>query len=86
MNDPSHTCVEHGDGRTILTLGIVGLVCCGLCAPIALVLGFQAREFMRSNPTTTYSNAGEINAGWILGIVGSISWVLGIALMLAGAW
>ena len=71
-------------GTTILLLGIFGLLCCGILAPIAWVMGHQQlREIdlgvrdPRDRSTT--------QAGMILGIIGTVLWILGIFLQAVAA-
>lgn len=61
----------HPRGTTVLVLGILGLACCGLLAPIAWVLGASADSDVKQYPGR-YSNAGQVKAGKILGIVGTV--------------
>jgi hypothetical protein len=64
-------------GLWAMILGIVGLLCCGLAAIAALVLGIQAKnEIAASGGAQT--NAGQAQAGYILGIIGCALWVVGI--------
>jgi hypothetical protein len=61
--------VEHPNGVTILVLGILSLVVCGLLGPVAWNMGNKARAEMRANAGVTYSNEGMITAGRICGMV-----------------
>jgi len=61
---------EHPDGTTILVLGILGLVVCGLCAPFAWSKGNRALADIDRYPAG-YSNRGTVQAGRICGIVGT---------------
>lgn len=67
--------VPHPRGTTILVLGILGLVCCGFLAPVAWVMGASADSDVKAHPHH-YSNAGQIKAGKILGIIGTAIVVL----------
>ncbi len=62
----------------ILVLGICGLVVCGLCAPIAWVLGSQDLAKMRAG-TMDYSGYGSTQAGYVLGVIGTVLILLAIA-------
>ena len=69
----------------VLVLGILGLVCCGLLAPVAWVMGKNVVGEIDANPHR-YGGRGQANAGRICGIIGTILLVLGLAffvLMLA---
>ena len=56
-------------------LGIIGVVICGPCAIVALVLANGALREIDQNPSA-YSNRGVVSAGRVLGIIGIILWVL----------
>lgn len=84
---PAYGGGEHPKGTTILILGILSLVCCGLFTGIpAIIMGKKALE---ESKTAGYTNAGTIKAGWICGIIGTalsaIGIVLNIILLAAGA-
>ncbi|RLV56068.1 DUF4190 domain-containing protein [Aeromicrobium phragmitis] len=61
--------------------GILGIVCCGPLAIVALVLANNARKEISQ---TGQSGSGMATAGWWLGIVGIALWVLGTVLYVAG--
>ncbi len=55
----------------VLTLGILGLVLCAFCAPVALFMGkgdLRAMDAGRMDP----AGRGTTQAGWILGIIGTV--------------
>ena len=56
---------------TILVLGILSLVVCGVLGPFAWSMGNKAQAEMRANAGVTYSNEGMITAGRICGMVAS---------------
>jgi len=60
-----------------LVLGIVGILCCGICAILAIIFGKQAKDEIAANPGM--EGAGMAQAGFILGIVGCAVW--GISLL-----
>ena len=62
---------EHPNGTTVLVLGILSLVVCGILGPFAWVMGNHARREMDAQPGVNWSNRGTINAGRICGIVGT---------------
>ncbi len=69
---------EASQSTTILVLGILGLVICGVLAPFAWVMGnkeLQAIDTGRRSP----ENRGSANAGRILGIIGTV--LLGVAIV-----
>jgi hypothetical protein len=72
--------VDHPRGTTILILGIVSLVCCGLLTGIpAIIMGKSALAEIDAAPYQ-YSNRGAVKAGYICGIIGTVLSALGILL------
>lgn len=67
----------HPKGTTILVLGILSIVCCGPLGIAAWLMGNSAQQEIDANPGA-YSNAGSVQAGRILGIVGVVLTVLGV--------
>ena len=68
-------------GVLILVLGILGIVCCFICGIIAWVMGNNDMREMdagRMDPT----GRGLTQAGKICGMVGTILWIVGIAIQL----
>jgi hypothetical protein len=69
--------IEHPQGTLILILGILSIVICGVTGPFAWSMGRKAlREIDASGQP--YSNRGQVQAGMITGIVGSVFLLLGI--------
>lgn len=64
----------NGNGTLILVLGILSIVCLPILGPVAWILGNNALKSGYVDP----SQAGQINAGRICGIVGSVFLVLAI--------
>jgi hypothetical protein len=62
---------EPHRGTLILVLGICGLVVCGLCAPAAWIMGNGDLAKMRAG-TMDPSGYGSTQAGWVLGIIGTL--------------
>jgi uncharacterized membrane protein YjgN (DUF898 family) len=61
----------------ILILGILSIVVCGVTGPFAWSMGRKAlREIDASGQP--YSNRGQVQAGMITGIIGSVFLILGI--------
>jgi uncharacterized membrane protein YjgN (DUF898 family) len=79
---------EQSQATTILVLGILGIVICGILAPFAWNMGnkeLAAIDAGRRSP----ENRGTANAGRILGIVGTVLLAIGIIiaiLVFAGAF
>jgi hypothetical protein len=67
---------EHPNGTTILVLGILGLVLCQLLGPVAWVMGGRARREMNAQPDVHWTNRGNVTAGWVCGIIGSVLLIL----------
>jgi hypothetical protein len=68
---------KHPRGTTILVLGILSLVCCGLLGPVTWIMGNNALREIDSMPGR-YSNRGVVNAGRICGIVGTVFLVISV--------
>jgi hypothetical protein len=69
--------VEHPRGTTILVLGILSLVICGLIGPFAWSMGNTALREIDANPAY-YSNRGQVVAGRICGMVATILLIVGV--------
>lgn len=63
---------EHPNGTTILVLGILSLVVCGLLGPVAWSMGNNAVREMNANQAVEYRNRGNVTAGRVCGIIGSV--------------
>ena len=74
---------DHPNATTALVLGIVGMVVCGgLLSPFAWVIGRKAvREIDASQGTL--GGRGSAQAGYILGVIGSVMLVLAVVLVVA---
>jgi hypothetical protein len=73
-------------GNTILTLGILSIVCCAIMGPIAWIMGqSDLKEIDRG--AMDPSGRGTTQAGMILGIIGTVLLVLkgGFVLLAAAA-
>jgi hypothetical protein len=70
--------VEHPQGTTVLVLGILSLVACGLLGLFAWVKGNNALAEIDRNPMA-YSNRSYVQIGRILGIVGSCLAIVQVA-------
>jgi len=70
--------VEPHRGSAVLTLGILGLVVCGICGVIAWVMGSTDLARMRAGTMDRFGE-GNTRAGMICGMIGSILW--GVALV-----
>ena len=70
---------KHPESTIVLVLGILGIIACQVVAPIAWVMGTKALREIDANPTA-FSGRSEVNAGRIMGIVGTV--LLGLLLLL----
>lgn len=69
---PAHAYArDHPEGTTILVLGILSLVICGILGPIAWSKGNAALRDIDANPGM-YTNRGSVSAGRICGIIASV--------------
>ena len=74
---------DHPQATTVLVLGIVGAVVCGLVAPVAWVMGNRVvKEIDASNGTV--GGRSTANVGRILGIVWTLLMVGLVVLGLVG--
>jgi hypothetical protein len=73
----------HPQSTTAMVLGIVGLVLCGVASPFAMWLG---RKSMREIDASggRLSGRGMAQAGYILGIIGTVLLALGLTLVFTG--
>ena len=58
-------------------LGILGIVCCGLLAPVAFFIGNASRNRIKASGGTL-GGSGMATAGFVLGIIGMVELALGI--------
>lgn len=66
-----------------MVLGILGIVACGVLAPIAWYMGSKAMADIDENPGA-YSGEGEVRTGRILGIVGTALLALAAVILVVG--
>ncbi len=65
---------SSSNGTLILVLGILSIVCIPILGPVAWILGNNALKSGNVDP----SQAGQINAGRICGMIGSALIIVGI--------
>ena len=77
---PASTHGSSEDNRPIiiLILGIVGIIFCQLTAPVAWFMGHKYRREMADQGLEP---DGMGTAGWVLGIIGTILFVLGLCVL-----
>ena len=83
MTVPAQAYPEQSQATTILVLGILSLICCGLIGIAAWIMGtneLKAIDEGRRPP----ENRGTANAGRICGIIGVALWGLGTILAISG--
>jgi hypothetical protein len=70
---------EQGQATTALVLGILGIAICGVVAPFAWSIGHSSlREIDASGGAL--GGRGKAQAGYILGIVGTVLLIISVAL------
>ncbi|MFQ3588608.1 MAG: DUF4190 domain-containing protein [Fimbriimonadaceae bacterium] len=67
--------MKSGEGAKVLVLGILGILCCGILAPVAWVFGNKALREIDAGAADP-SERGLVTVGRILGIVGTVLIVL----------
>lgn len=68
-------------GTTVLVLGILGVTCCFICAPIAWIMGNNDMKAI-NNGTMDPTGKTQTQVGMILGIIGTILGGCGIVLQI----
>ncbi|MCU1647311.1 MAG: hypothetical protein JWN03_7586 [Nocardia sp.] len=78
---PQHGPQEHPHASMVLILGVLGVFCCGACAPVAWVLGARSlREIDAAGGI--YGGRHQVMIGLVLGIIGTVFMVCGGVLFL----
>ena len=75
---------NHPRATTALVLGIVGIVCCSILAPFAWAIGKKAVNEIDASGGQ-YGGRGQAQAGYILGIIGTVLLILGIIFFIISA-
>ena len=68
---------------TSLVLGIIGIVCCAICGPIAWYIGKQELDAIAAGQAPA-EGQGMAKAGMILGIVGTVLLVFSLFWVVLG--
>lgn len=68
---------EQSQATTVLVMGILGLILCGILAPFAWVMGNKELAAIDSGIRSP-ENRSTANAGRILGIVGTVLLAIGL--------
>jgi uncharacterized membrane protein YjgN (DUF898 family) len=69
---------DHSQATVIFVLGLLGIVACQICGPIAFVMGNKYRAACAMEGVEP---EGLATAGWIMGIISSILFCLTLALV-----
>lgn len=79
MSEPMSGAAPASNNRPtiVLILGILGVVCCGLLAPVAWFMGSAELKSIRAGLSPA-AGEGLAKAGMILGIIGSVLLVLSL--------
>ncbi len=75
MNETAAAAQSSNKPIISLVLGILGILCCGFLAPIAWYLGAQEIKAIQAGLSPS-SGEGLAKAGMILGIIGSVIFIL----------
>ncbi|MFN8015898.1 MAG: DUF4190 domain-containing protein [Acidimicrobiia bacterium] len=67
-----------------LVFGILGLACCGIFGPVGLIMGARSRKRIKES-NGTLGGDGLALAGFICGIIGTVSLVIGVIYVLGMA-
>ena len=70
--------VEHPQGTTVLVLGILSLVICGIIGPFAWSMGNRALAEIDAAPPGYFRNRGNVAAGRICGIIATILLIVSV--------
>ena len=73
---------DHPKATTSLVLGILGLAVCGVLAPFAWVSGKRAVNEIDASHGRL-GGRGQAQAGYVMGIIGSVILALGVLVFLA---
>lgn len=74
--------VEHPQGTTVLVLGILSLVVCGILGPFAWSMGNKALAEIDAAPPGYFRNRGNIAAGRICGMVATILLIVSVLVLI----
>lgn len=70
---------DHSQATVIFVLGLLSVVMCAICGPIALIMG---NKYRRACAEVGVQPEGLGQAGWILGIVGTILLCISLVILL----
>ncbi|MET8799327.1 DUF4190 domain-containing protein [Nocardia sp. NPDC004568] len=73
---------DHPQATTVLILGIVGMMFCQVCAPVAWIMGRRALAEIDASGGTV-GGRSNVMVGYILGIIGSVLLILAVLAVIA---
>lgn len=76
-----HPVPDHPQATTALVLGILGIVLCQVLGPIAWWMGKKARDEIDASGGAL-GGRGNAQAGYIMGIVGTVLLVISVLVLL----
>ena len=76
---------DHNGAGSVLTLGILSLLCCGLLGPFAWAKGNSVIGEMDRSQGVIWSNRGSATAGRICGIIATLMLVVGVVVAVLAA-
>lgn len=74
--------VEHPQGTTVLVLGILSLVVCGILGPFAWSMGNRALREIDAAPAGYFRNRGNVTAGRICGIIATVLLIVSVIVLI----
>jgi len=81
---PQAPAQTNSKARLSMILALVGLVICGILGPVAIILSRQATSEIAASGGRQ-SGAGMAKAGFIIGIIVTVLWGIGLLVRLTGA-
>jgi hypothetical protein len=75
---------NHPRATTALILGILGIICCSIAAPFAWSIGKKAVSEIDASGGRL-GGRGQAQAGYILGIIGTVLLILSILFLILAA-
>lgn len=75
---------NHPRATTAMVLGIVSILCCSILGPFAWSMGKKAVNEIDASGGR-YGGRGQAQAGYILGIIGTVLLILGILFFILAA-
>lgn len=67
--------IEHPHATTVLVLGVLGLLCCGVAAPIAWIMAVRALHEIDASDGY-FGGRTQARLGLVLGIIGTVGLII----------